>query len=84
MFVFSVITYRMKDEVFQSWWTFARWFVPIIIIVTFLLNMQSSGGGLGIGGAVSGAFDFLIISVLYLTFIVTSLVKIFLAYRKSE
>lgn len=80
----SLITYKMRDEVFRAWWGFARWWVPVIIVVTFLLNSANSGGGLGIGGAISSAFDILIIGILYAVLIITSLVKIVRAYLKTK
>jgi hypothetical protein len=83
-FFLSLITYRMKDEVFRAWWGFARWWVPIIIVVTLLLENAGGGGGIGISGAVSGAFDALIIGILYVILIVTSLVKILWAYLKNK
>jgi len=35
IFIFSLITYKMREEVFQSWWRFARWFAPVIILDFF-------------------------------------------------
>lgn len=78
----SLITYFMRDEVFRAWWGFARWWVPVIIVVTFLLNSANGGGGLGIGGAVSSAFDILVIGILHAVLIITSLVKIVRTYFK--
>lgn len=80
--LFSLITYKMQEEVFQAWWRFARWFVPIIIIVTYLLNTSHEQSGFG--GVAQGAFDFLILIVLYIIFIITSLVRIILAYRRVK
>jgi hypothetical protein len=82
-FLLSLITYRMKEEVFRAWWNFARWWVPVIIVATLLLNSANSGGGMGIGGAVSGAFDILFLLILYAVLVATSLVKIVRAYNKK-
>src|SRR3989344_444294 len=79
-FLFSLITYKMREEVFRAWWNFARWFVPIIIVVTYLTN--SSHQQSGFGGVAQGAFYFAILFVLYVIFTITSLVKIILAYRR--
>jgi len=83
VFLFSLITYKMRDEVFQAWWRFARFFVPVIMLVTFLINSRSRSGGMGISGAIAGSFDMFIIGLFYAIFIITSLVKITLAYRKN-
>lgn len=77
VFLFSLITYKMQEDVFQAWWRFARWFVPIIIAVTFLLNSAHQQSGFS--GVAQGAFDFLILIVLYAIFIATSIVRIIIA-----
>jgi hypothetical protein len=84
VFLFSLITYKMRDEVFQAWWKFARWFVPVIMLVTLLINSQSRGGGMGISGAISSSFNLFIIGIFYAIFVITSLVKITLAYRRVK
>jgi hypothetical protein len=32
LFVFSLITYKMQDSVFQAWWSFARIWIPISML----------------------------------------------------
>jgi len=83
-FLLSLITYKMKEEVFRSWWNFARWWTPTIVIITFLLENAGNQGGLGIGGAISGAFDIFVLSILYIIFILTSLVKITGTYLRTK
>lgn len=78
----SLITYKMRDEVFQAWWKFARWFVPVIMLVTFLINSQSRGGG--VVATMAGGFDILLIGIFYAIFVITSLVKITSAYRRVK
>ncbi len=80
LLLLSLITYRMKYEVFHAWWRFARWWVPVIMIVTFLLENAGGGGTLGM----NKDFTALILIVLYSALIVTSLVKIFNAYLKTK
>ncbi len=81
VFLLSLITYKMRDEVFRAWWGFAVWFVPMIIAVTFLLENAGSGGGyLGM----QKDFNFLVLFVFYSIFIITSLVRIILAYRRLK
>ncbi len=36
IFLFSLITYKMSDAVFQSWRKFVYWWVPLTIILTIL------------------------------------------------
>lgn len=82
VFLLSLITYKLREEVFRAWWNFARWFVPIIMLVTFLLNSAHRGGG--IAGAAAGGFNILILGIFYVIFVITSLVKIAGAYRKNK
>lgn len=78
----SLITYRMKDEVFHAWWNFALWWVPVIIATT--LFFETKGGGGGGWGISSGLDEFVILWLLYIILIVTSLVKIVRAYLKTR
>ncbi len=45
----SLLTYWAKDELFRTWWNFARWWVLVIIGVTVLLENEGGGGGFGGG-----------------------------------
>ena len=80
VFILSLITYRLKDEVFQAWWNFARWWVIVIIAVTFLLENASGGGTLGM----NQDFTAFILIILYSIFMVTSLVKIVREYVRVK
>lgn len=84
IFIFSLITYKMRQEVFQSWWRFVRWFAPVIILVTFLINSQRQSGGMGISGAIRSSFNLFIIGIFYAIFIITSTIKIILTYRDKK
>lgn len=82
VFVLSLITYKMQEVVFQAWWRFAMWFVPLIMIVTYFLysgHQQS-----GFGGVAQDAFYFAILVALYAIFILTSLIRIILAHRRLK
>lgn len=79
---FSLITYKMKEEVFRAWWGFARWFAPVIIVVTLLQNTAHTQSGFG--GVASGAFDFALLFLLYTLFIFTSLIRIVIAYTRTK
>ncbi len=81
LFLLSLITYKMRDEVFESWVSFAKWYVPLLVIMTLLLQ---DGGGSGFAGAVSGWFDAMILGFLYVIFIITSFIKIIGTYWKTR
>ncbi len=82
LLLFSLITYKMKEEIFRAWWSFARWFVPVVIIVTLLQNTTHTSSGFG--GVASGAFDFAILFVLYALFIFISLIRIAITYTRTK
>lgn len=84
VFLLSLVTYKMRDEVFKAWWDAARWFVPIIIVMTFLLYRNGESGGVGMTGIGSGVGEAFMLFVLYVLFIITSLVKIILSYRRLK
>ncbi len=75
----SLITYKMREEVFHAWWNFARWFAPVIILVTLFLNNASGGGTLGM----DDMFTALILFILYTILVVVSVVKIVRAHKRS-
>lgn len=82
VFFLSLLTYKMKEEVFQAWWRFSRWFVPIIVMVTFFLSVAP--GQSGFAAVAAQSFNFLILAILYITFILISLIKIVRAYRRTK
>jgi len=43
VFVFSSITYFLRGEVFQKWFRFSAWWIPMSLF--FTLITQESGGG---------------------------------------
>ncbi|MEI8104118.1 MAG: hypothetical protein WCG84_04435 [Candidatus Moraniibacteriota bacterium] len=80
VFLFSLITYKMKEETFRVWWNFAKWFVPTIIVITYLLQGVTGGGYLN----TADSFSFAILFILYAVFVFVSIIKIVRAYRRSK
>lgn len=76
IFLLSLVTYKMRDEVFHAWWGFARWWAPIIVVATILLNNLGGGGTLGM----NKDFTAFILIILYSILGIVSLVKIVRAY----
>jgi hypothetical protein len=81
VFLLSLLTYRMHDEVFRAWWNFARFMVPIIMLATLLVNMMPSGGGFF---NMDGLIYLFVIAPLYAILILVSLWKIFRKYRELK
>jgi hypothetical protein len=74
----SLFTLFLKEEVFQTWWRFARWSVPVLMFFTYVLN-GSGGGGFGISSS-----DFILVWLLYIIFFITSFAIIIRAtYRAA-
>src|SRR3972149_4630000 len=36
LFLLSLITYKMRDEIFNAWLMFAKWWIPLTIILILL------------------------------------------------
>ncbi len=86
----SLLTYKMRDEVFRAWWDFARWFVPVIIAVTLYIgSIGSEGRYPGANGASLSVYyiyqsQFFISFFLYYIFILISLARITHVYLRSK
>lgn len=76
IFLLSLITYKLRDDVFRAWWGFVRWWSLIIIAVTIGLSNLSGGGTLGM----NNDFTAFILIILYSILGIVSLVKIVRAY----
>ena len=84
IFLFSLITYRMKEEVFQSWFKFAVWYVPAIVI-GYLLYPGGGNNSLGVvSGAYGDMFDMLIYIVAVSIFVIVSIVRILKARKRAR
>ena len=40
-FIFSLITYFMREEIYRAWFKFARWWIPLSIVLIFILPEYS-------------------------------------------
>ncbi len=82
VFPFSLITYKMSDEVFECWRNFSLWFLLIPYTLIFIFTTRGfSGGGVG-GGAVQGFFDGIVALFVTVIYFVTSTVLV--AKKRSE
>ncbi len=77
VFFLTLITYRMKEEVFQSWLKVSYWMVPIIMLATvFVENIPQEHGFF----SMDGLAYLIIIAPLYGIFILLSIWKIARTY----
>ncbi len=42
LFILSIVTYKMRDEVYHAWLRFAQWWIPLSILAIFLAPEYSS------------------------------------------
>lgn len=80
IFLFSLITYRLREEAFRAWLHFAYWWVPLSLVMTYLAA-GSSGGGFGIPNVFDQEFVALILSGLFL--IISLFLIIYRALRSA-
>jgi hypothetical protein len=78
--LFSIITLRMKDNVFHEWFKMARVYIPIMVVTMLYVGLQSNGGFMNM----DAAFNLLFLIIFYIVFFVLSTVKIVKAYKISR
>ncbi len=42
LFIFSLITYKMKEDVYQTWWKFSRVWIPLSMLMILMAPSYSS------------------------------------------
>jgi hypothetical protein len=79
---FSLITLRMKIEVFSKWFNFAVWYVPILAL-TMIYFPLSVRGGLGAGSGITEGFNALVQILIFSIFVIISIVRIVRTYNNK-
>jgi hypothetical protein len=80
LLLFSLITYKMREEVFRAWFNFAKWWVPISIFLT-LITPGGSGGGFGIPSVFDQEFAAFILAALFFIISIIIIVREWLKLR---
>ncbi len=78
---FSLLTYKMSVGVFEKWWKFARVAIPVILVISTIINLgfhHTSGGFMNF----DDMFDVPALIFLYLIFAVGSIIQIVRGYRQ--
>ncbi len=83
VFLLTLITYRMKEVVFQHWMRFAVWATPLLIVLSYLV-LSGENNGLGVEGVIGAAFNAMVVGALYVIFIAISLWRIYSMYSKTK
>jgi len=80
LFLLSLITYKMRDEVFNAWMKFAIWFVPLTMFLTFIT--PDSSGSLGLPAFGKGVVAFLLTALFTIISILIILVRFFTSRKQ--
>ena len=80
-FLLSLVTYRMKEEVFQAWLKVAYWMVPLIILATLYVQFLPQEHGFF---AMDALAYLMVIAPLYTIFVLLSLWKIVRTYLRTK
>lgn len=89
VFILIAIVYPMKSPVFTAWWKFAKWAIPVIFFLLFLINTGvlhpgRSGGMMGWGGLFDEVIDLYSSVALYAIFVIGSFVQIYRGYGQKD
>ena len=77
LFLLSLITYKMREEIFQDWWRFARIFIPLAMFLILITPAYTHNWMFPV---VKGTVAVFLSSL----FVIISFVRIILAYRKLK
>jgi hypothetical protein len=84
MFIFSLITFWMKEEVFRSWFKFAGWSVPLVVITAIWLNtLPESGGFFNLDNAII-LLAMIIMGVIFAIVSISNILFSWLKYYKNK
>ncbi len=78
---FSLVTYKLKPEVFIAWWRFARLAIPAVFVGLFIISLElhhNPGGWFNF----DEAKDMFMYFVIYGIFVIGSFIQIYRGYKK--
>jgi len=76
-----IILNMLPSRVYQRWWKFARWAIPVVLIISTLIN---SGIHHSPNGELQNIFDIPALILAYSVFVIGSIVQIWRGYRKGD
>ncbi len=80
LFIISLVF--LPKKCFICWWSFARIAIPIIFLISFQINLKSMNGGGWF--SISDQIDLIEMSILYVVFILGSLIQIYRGYELDK
>lgn len=79
LLLFSFLTYRLNDVVFEAWKNFIIWALPIVFILTYFATHDSGGGSF-----FTMDFSIYFLAILYGLFFLTSITIIGVSAFRSR
>lgn len=80
---FSLITYKAPERIFAAWWGFTKFALPIILILTVVINLKlhhSPGGWFNMDADLDRA----VFLLMYILYVLGSLMQIARGYLRKE
>ncbi len=77
---FSILTYKMSEQVFTAWWKFAKYAIPTVLLLSTVINLELHHSP---AGQMQGMFDAPALGLLYFIFTFGSIIQVVRAYRNS-
>lgn len=78
--LFSLVTYKMPETAFTSWWRFTRIAAPVVLVLAFVINLELHHNP---SGEMQNIFDAPALWALYIAFSIGSVVAIYRGYRRG-
>jgi hypothetical protein len=78
---FSLLTYKLPERVFLNWWKFARISAPVVLILSFLINLELHHSP---AGEFQNMFDAPALWLMYILFSAGSMISIFVGWSKAR
>jgi hypothetical protein len=81
--LFSLFLIFSKESTFLYWWKFARVATPLVLVASILLNIDSNNTQGGILMNFNSEFNQVLISLMYLTFILGSAWQMYRGFKQK-
>ncbi len=78
---FSLLTYKLPERIFRSWWRYARIAAPIVLVISLYINLELHHDP---KGAWQNIFDSTALWFLYIIFSVGSLIQVYRGWRAKD
>lgn len=80
---FSLVTFKLRDEIFIKWLRFSQISIPIILSITFLISLElhhNPGGFMNFDESI----DYTVQNIIYILYTLGSIIVIYRGYKKGK